>query len=165
MIWGLWGTAEPDRIWTWQQWGPYAESLRLSGSVHAAVGSESFQLSSALLWANKSLPGQCSGSVCWWEISHGTKLAVASRLCSDAQPLVSWGNMATVVWLKFSGFLVFLFFLLLHWCYPDAGNKYCVFYGPNTKVWAVSADRLAVLLPTYKEGKIGGKIYKVIWES
>lgn len=136
------------------------------GSAHTAVGSEGLQLSSALLWANWSLPGQCSGSACWWEISPGRKLAVVSWLLSDAQPLVSQGNTASVVWLKFSGFLIFLVFLLLHWCYPDTGNKYCAFYGPNTKVRAISAEKLAVLLPRYEEGRIGGgRIYKVIWES
>lgn len=46
---------------------------------------------------------------------------------------------------------------------PGIGHKYSVFYGPNTKVRAISAEKIAVLLPRFKGG--WGKLYKIIWES
>lgn len=35
---------------------------------------------------------------------------------------------------------------------PGIGHKYSAFYGPNTKVRAISAEKFAVLLPRFKEG-------------
>lgn len=39
---------------------------------------------------------------------------------------------------------------------PGIGHKYSGFYGPNTKVRAISAEKFAVLLPRFKEVVVVG---------
>ena len=51
---------------------------------------------------------------------------------------------------EISGFLFFFSLSLTALMLPGIGHKYSAFYGSNTKVRAISAEKIAVLLPRFK---------------